>query len=124
MSLYSVIVYTSHCYPPFQIDLILSFEELLESLGIRHRFVKKESTKSYPNAPMTLLPQWCKKKGVDEEILAADPDEYYPGRLGKVRKWIAKQYSKLWITDDYSTSGVRISEAIKPPPVGTSVVML
>ena len=37
---------------------------------------------------------------------------------------MGKWYSKLWITDEYSTSGVKISEAIKPPPVGTSVVML
>ena len=61
------IVYIHSLYFPmltaFQIDLVLSFEELLDSLDIRHRFVKNESDTSFPNVPVTLLPQWCKKRG-------------------------------------------------------------
>ena len=93
----------------FQIDLILNFEELLESLGIRHRFVTKESMDNYPNVPAMLLPEWCKVS--------------FP-KDGKVLTRMGKWYSRLWITDEYSTSGVKISDAIKPSPVGTSVVML
>jgi len=101
----------------FQIDLILNFEELLESLGIRHRFVTKDSKDNYPNVPATLLPEWC-KKGTDDFGLVYFPEDY------KVRTRMGKWYSRLWITDEYSTSGVKMSEAIKPPLVGTSVVML
>ena len=38
----------------------MNFEELLESLGIRHRFVTKESMDNYPNVPAMLLPEGCK----------------------------------------------------------------
>jgi len=98
-------------FTAFQIDLILNFEELLESLGIRYRFVIKESKENFPNVPATLLPKWCKRGiGVNS--------------LDKVWTRMGKWYSKLWITNEYSTSGVKISDAIKPPPVGTSVVIL
>ena len=107
----------------FQIDLVLSFEELLESLGCRHRFAIK-SKECYPNVPATLLPQCCKRGSTDDILVDEAEIESDLGRPAKVRKWIAKWYSKLWITDEYSTSGVNISEAIKPPPVSTSVVML
>ena len=95
----------------------MNFEELLESLGIRHRFVIKESTDNYPNVPATLLPEWC-------NIGACNLSLAYWPKFYKVQTWMGKWYSKLWITDEYSTSGVKISEAIKPSPVGTSVVML
>ena len=72
---------------------------------------------NYPNVPATLLPKWC-KKGTDNGNLV-----YYPERH-KIRRRMGKWYSKFWITDEYSTSGVKISDAIKPPLVGTSVVML
>jgi len=101
----------------FQIDLILNFEELLESLGIRHRFVIKESTDNYPNVPATLLPEWC-KKGTDDVGLI------YFAKIHNVQTRMGKWYSRLWITDEYSISGVKVSEAIKPPPVSTSLVML
>ena len=109
-------LHSPNCLLLFQIDLVLSFEELLESLGIRHRFTIRQSNGNYPNVPVTLLPQWCKGRTCDDDIVYADDDE---GRSAKVRKCIARWYSKLWITDEYSTSGVKISEAIKPPPVGT-----
>ena len=90
---------------------------MLESLGIRHRFVIKESKGNYPNVPATLLPEWC-KIGTDDDSLVHDP------KGKKVQTRLAKWYSKLWITDEYSTSGMKISDAIKTPPVGTSLVML
>jgi len=96
----------------------LNFEELLESLGIRHRFVTKESMNIYPNVPATWLPEWCKKGTHGDEQLARYPEDY------KVRTRMGNWYSRLWITDEYRTSGVKISDAIKPSPVGTSVVML
>jgi len=93
----------------------LNFEELLESLGIHHRFVIKESMDNYPNVPAMLLPEWCEKGTAG---LVYNPERH------KVQTWMGKWYSKLWITDEYSTSGEKISDAIKPSPVGTSVVML
>ena len=112
-------LYTSHC---FQIDLVLSYEELLESLGVRCRFVRKLKT-HYPNVPATLLPLWCKSGTSDHDLVYPDRDDEQ-SKLSKVRKKMAKWYSKLLFTDDYSTSGVKIYDAIKQPPVGTSVVML
>jgi len=109
------IIVLSHCSLLFQIDLILNFEELLESLGIRHRFVIKESEENYPNVPATLLPEWCKIWANDYFLV------HYPENH-KIWTRMGKWYSKLWITDEYSTSGVKISDAIKQPPVGTSVV--
>ena len=91
----------------FQIDLVLSFEELLESLHLRHRFVIKQSKTFYPNVPATLLPQWCKRGATDKEF--AEDAEF-----GKAQKRVAKWYSKLFITDEFSTSGRNISDAIKP----------
>jgi len=98
----------------------LSFEELLESLGIRHWFAIKPKT-HYPNMPVTLLPQWC-KGGTSDQDLVSYPDVYETGRLAKIRKWVAKWYAKLLVADEYSTSGVKITDAIKPPPVGTTSV--
>jgi len=95
----------------------LNFEELLESLGIRYRFVIEKSEENFPNAPATLLPKWF-KRAIGVNRLVVTPDTH------KVRTRMGKWYSKLWITDEYSTSGVKISDAIKPPPVGTAVVML
>ena len=92
-------------YLLFQIDLVLSFEELLESLHLRHRFVIKQSKTFYPNDPATLLPDLCVKFGTAPE---------------RVAKW----YSKLFITDEYSTSGRNISDAIKPQVLQHSYVMI
>jgi len=64
-----------------------------------------------------LLPEWC-EKGTEDDELVYFPEDH------KVRTKMGKWYSKLWITDEYSNSGVKISDAIKPPPVGTSVIML
>ena len=89
-----------------QIDLILDFEELLAFLDIRHRFVRKDSKENYPNVPRSLLPQWY-------DLFASY----------QVQTKLAKWYSTLWVMDEYSTSGVKIVDAIKPLPVGTSVVM-
>ena len=86
-------------------------------MGIRHRFVIKQSKKNYPNMPATLLPEWC-KKGTDDLSLV------HRSKYHKVLTRMGKWYSRLWITDEYSTSGVRISDATKPRPVGTSAVML
>ena len=58
--------------PLFQIDLVLTCEELLESwpvrklfgcLHIHHWYAIQESRELYSNAPETLLPQWCKGDG-------------------------------------------------------------
>ena len=87
----------------------MNFEELLESLDIRHRFVTKESKDNYPNVPATLLPEWC-KKGRYDNCGRLNGLVYAPERH-KVRTRMGKWYSKLWITDEYSTSGVKISDA-------------
>ena len=99
---------------PFQIELVLSIEELLESLHLRRRFVipYHRSKFYYPNTPETLLPDWCKRGTCDKDLV----ENKKPSR---VRKWIAKLYSKWWITNDYSASGVNVSNAIKPRPVCT-----
>jgi len=96
-----------------QIDLVLSLEELLESLHLRQRFVSPYHRSAfYPNTPETLLPDWCKRGTCDKDLV----ENKKPSR---VRKWIAKLYSKWWITNDYSASGVNVSNAIKPHPVCT-----
>ena len=115
--------------PLFQIDLVLTCEELLESqpikklfdkLHIYHWYAVQESKNIYPNAPETLLPKWCKNvRGIDDFPL--DVDEYlanYPGdeKSDKARRWIAKRYAKWWISDDY-TSGVNICSKINPAQV-------
>ena len=105
-------LYTSHC---FQIDLILSFEELLESMGIRQQLVCKLKTR-YPNVPATLLPVWCRSGTSDRDLIYCDDEER---KLSKIQRKMAKWYSKLWFTDEYSTSGVKISDAIKSPPVSS-----
>ena len=88
---------------------------------MRHWFAIKSMT-HYPNVPLTLLPQWC-KGGASDYQLADNRDRYDKGRLPKFRRSIAKWYSKLWITDEYSTSGEKIADAIKPPSVGTAVIL-
>ena len=67
--------------------------------------------------PATLLPEWC-KRGTDDHKLVYSPKDH------KLQTRMGRWYSKFWITDEYSTSGVKISDAMKPPPVGTSVVRL
>ena len=94
---------------------------MLKSLGRSHWCAIKPMT-HYPNMPLTLLPQWC-KGGASDYLLAENPDRYDKGRLPKFQRWIAKWYSKSWITDEYSTSGKTIADAIKPPPVGTAVIL-
>ena len=102
----------------------MSFEELFETLRIRRRLshlnlFKPETQKHYPNVPVTLLPQWC--KGSTEDGCWVNPQNRKPRKRDRFRKWIAKWYSKLWVTDEYRTSGVKISDAIKPPPVSISI---
>ena len=116
-SVYPFIVTYSNCWLLFQIDLVLSFEEILESLGIRHRFTIEKSNGNYPNCPVTLLPRWFNRGTSDFELVF--PAEHEKGRRTKVRKWIARLYANLLIREEYSTSGLSISDAIKPPPVGT-----
>ena len=100
---------------------------MLTSLCIRDQSLRKPKT-HYPNAPVTLLPKWC--KGCIEEYYCTDDSEtkkttrfgkWIAKETTKFRKWIAKWYSKVWFIDDYSTSGANISDAIKSPPVGISV---
>ena len=76
----------------------------------------KQSKTHYPNVPVTLLPRWC-KRGTSDSLLVHNAEH------AKVRKKMAKWYSKLWVTDEYKTSGESVSDAIKLPPVGTSIVM-
>ena len=86
---------------------------MLASLCIRDQSLQEPKT-HYPNAPVTLLPKWC--KGCIEDYYCTDDNE-----MKKFRKWIAKWYSKVWFIDDYSTSGANIYDAIKSLPVGISV---
>ena len=86
------------------------------SLGFCNRTLLEPKT-HYPNAPVTLLPKWC-KRGVEDCCWVSYTEKK---TTTKFRKWIAKWYSKVWFIDDYSTSGANISDAIKPPPVGISV---
>ena len=85
-----------------QIDLVLTIEELLEFMHLRHRFVIKRSEDLYPNAVETLLPNWLRGS------------KYFPD---KVRRWIAKRYAKWGISDDYRASGVKICNRIEKAQV-------
>lgn len=82
----------------------------------------------YPNLPVTLLPQCCKRCAKDCNLVPSPVDqEQRPEKqvlAWKIREWtanfrksIAKWYVKLWITNEYRISGVKVSDAIKPPPV-------
>ena len=108
--------------PLFQIDLVLTCEELLESWPVKklfsclhiHRwYAIQESGALYPNTPETSLPKWC-KGGRDDKDLVKFPGS---GKSDRGRRWIAKRYAKWWITDDYSTSGVNLCNKINPPQV-------
>ena len=94
-----------------QIDLVLTIEEMLEFMHLRHRFVIKESEPLYPNAVETLLPT-CFKGSMANNILAEMAEDKYE-RPDKVRRWIAKRYAKWEISNDYSTSGVNICNQIE-----------
>ena len=98
-----------------QIDLVLTIEEMLEFMHLRHRFVIKESEELYPNAVETLLPNWLKgsKDNVEWALMAEDDYE----KPDKVRRWIAKRYAKWAISDDYSASGVKICNRIEKAQV-------
>ena len=106
----------------FQIDLVLTCEELLESqpfkklfdiLHIHRWYAIKKSATLYPNAPETLLPKWCRGGNHDQDLTS-------PSESGKksdtARRRIAKRYAKWWISDDY-TSGVNICNKINPAQV-------
>ena len=104
----------------FQIDLILTCEEVLESRPIKklfdilhiHRWnAIPKSEVLYPNAPETLLPVWCKGGKSDEEWTT------YQNKSDSARSWIAKQHAKWWISNDYRTSGVKICNKINPAQV-------
>ena len=104
----------------FQIDLVLTCEELLKSqpikklfhiLHIHHWYAVKKSAMLYPNAPETLLPKWCRGGKQDQDLVS--PSE------GRARQWIAKRYAKWWISDDYT--GVNICNKINPAQVVTLV---
>lgn len=102
----------------------MSFEELLDTLRIRNLIeTNPKIWTHYPNLPITI--QRCAK---DCNLVTSPVDqEQGPERqvlAWKIRKWtanfrklIAKWYVKLWITNEYRISGVRVSDAIKPPPV-------
>ena len=109
-------------YLLFQIDLVLTCEELLESkpfkklfdiLHIHRWYAIKKSATLYPNAPETLLPKWCRGGNHDQDLIS-------PSESGKksdtARRRIAKRYAKWWISDDY-TSGVNICNKINPAQV-------
>ena len=98
-----------------QIDLVLSIEELLEFMHLRHRFVIKKSEDLYPNAVETLLPNWLKGSKTNYYLAEMAEDKYK--RPDKVRRWIAKRYAKWGISDDYSASGVKICNRIEKPQV-------
>ena len=53
-----------------------------------------------------------------------DKDLVENRKPSRVRKWIAVLYLKWWISNDYSASGVNVSNAIKPRPVCTLEIML
>lgn len=76
----------------FQVNLILSLEELLEFLCIRHHFITKKY-QQYPNN------HWY------DPFSNSLPDRYSNRPVNAQR-----------------TSGEKISEAIKPPPVCTVVL--
>ena len=98
-----------------QIDLVLTVEEMLEFMHLRHRFVIKQSEVLYPNAVETLLPNWLKGSIDNKDLAEMSEDEYE--RPDKVRRWIAKQYAKWGMSDDYSASGVKICNRIEKPQV-------
>ena len=98
-----------------QIDLVLTIEEMLEFMHLRHRFVIKESEELYPNAVETLLPNWLKASKTNDTLARMPEDKYK--RPEKVRRWIGKQYAKWVISDDYSASGVNICDRIEKPQV-------
>ena len=114
-------LYEYHIQLLFQIDLVLTCEELLESRSIKklfnilhiHRwYAIQKSEKMYPNAPETWLPKWF-KGGKNDQKLVEDPGNK---KSDRARSWIAKRYAKWWISDDY-TSGVNICNKINPPQV-------
>ena len=98
-----------------QIDLVLTIEEMLEFMHLRHRFVIKESEELYPNAVETLLPNWLKGSNTNYDLALMAEDDYE--KPDKVRRWIAKRYAKWGISDDYSASGVKICNRIEKPQV-------
>lgn len=111
-----------------QIDLVLTCEELLKSwpvrklfgcLHIHHWYAIQELRQLYPNAPETLLPQWC--KGGGDYTLVNYPEN---GKSDRAQRWIAKRYAKWWITDDYSTSGVNICNKINPLQVVSCYIIM
>ena len=98
-----------------QIDLVLTIEELLEFMHLRHRFVIKTSEELYPNAVETLLPNFLKRSKDNDDLAEMAEGDYE--RPDKVRRWIAKRYAKWGISDDYSGSGVNICNQIEKPQV-------
>ena len=98
-----------------QIDLVLSIEEMLEFMHLRHRFVIKESEALYPNAVESLLPKWFKGSKDNWDLAEMAENDYE--KPDKVRRWIAKRYAKWGISDDYSASGVKICNRIEKPQV-------
>ena len=98
-----------------QIDLVLTIEELLEFMHLRHRFVIKSSEELCPNAVETLLPNWLKGSKRNYVLATMTEDDYK--KADKARRWIAKRYAKWGISDDYSGSGVNICNRIEKPQV-------
>ena len=98
-----------------QIDLVLTIEELLEFMHLRHRFVIETSEELYPNAVETLLPNFLKGSNDNYDFAEMAEDDYE--RPDKARRWIAKRYAKWGISDDYSASGVNICNRIEKPQV-------
>ena len=116
--------------PLFQIDLVLTCEELLESWPVKklfgclhiHRwYAIQESRELYPNAPETSLPQWCKRGKQDWELVWHSKGKK---KSERAQRWIAKRYAKWWTTDDYSTSGVNICNKVNPPQVVSCYLMM
>ena len=95
-----------------QIDLVLTIEELLEFMHLRHRFVIKTSEELYPNVVETLLPNFLKGNYGNGNFVGMADNDYK--RPDKVRRWIANRYAKWGISDDYSASGVNTCNRIKP----------
>ena len=98
-----------------QIDLVLTIEELLEFMHLRHWFVIETSEELYPNAVETLLPNFLKGSKDNYDLAKMAEDDYE--RPDKARRWIAKQYAKWGISDDYSGSGVNICNRIEKSQV-------
>ena len=92
-------------------------------MGIHRQLVSMLKT-HYPNVAATLLPLWCRSGTSDHDLVYPHGTSdyilvYEESKLWSVRRKMAKWYSKLWFTDDYSTSGGKISDAIKSPPVSS-----